>query len=180
MLKTIAKIASLIDALNENLGKAISWVTLFLILTQFGIVLIHYVFHKGSIFMQESLLYMHSFIFLAGAGYTLLHSGHVRVDVAYSHLNEKGKAVINLIGTVIFLFPVCGYITVLAWPYVMQAWEHLEGSQEASGIQAVYILKSFILLFTFTMIMQGISLILNSLLTLNGQGKKQSDEVVEI
>jgi TRAP-type mannitol/chloroaromatic compound transport system permease small subunit len=160
--------ASLIDKLNETLGKIISWAALGLILTQFALVLIHYIFHETSIFMQESLLYMHSLIFLGGAGYTLLHNGHVRVDVAYSHFSPKAKAYVNLIGCIIFLFPVCGFIGYYAWPYVVSSWDVLESSQELGGIPAVFILKSFILLFSFNMMLQGLSIILNSILTIGG------------
>ena len=133
---------------------------------QFIIVLGHYIFHEGSIFLQESLLYMHSMIFLGAAAYTLRHNGHVRVDVFYSRLSEKSKAWVNLLGCLFFLLPVATLIFWMAWPYVMSSWEILEGSIESSGIQAVYLLKSMILFFATTIILQGISLLLHSILTI--------------
>ena len=176
-VKILSKIALFIDFINEGLGKGISWASLGLILTQFALVLIHYIFHESSIFMQESLLYMHSLIFLGGAGYTLLHNGHVRVDVAYSHFSPKLKAATDLAGTLIFLFPVCYFIGQYSWDYVKSSWEVLERSQETSGIPAVFILKSFILLFCFSVTMQGISNVLKStLIILNLQNKPLSDE----
>ncbi|PCI44117.1 MAG: C4-dicarboxylate ABC transporter permease [Alphaproteobacteria bacterium] len=133
---------------------------------QFIIVVGHYIFHEGSIFLQESLLYMHSVIFLGAAAYTLRHNGHVRVDVFYSYFSEKVKAWINLLGCLFFLLPVAGLIFWMAWPYVTASWETLEGSIESSGIQAVYLLKSMILFFAITLILQGISLLIHSLLTI--------------
>ncbi len=109
---------------------------------------------------------MHSMIFLGVSAYTLRHNGHVRVDVFYSLFPERAKAWINLIGALIFLFPMTGLIGWMAWPYVASSWEILEGSIESSGIQAVYILKSMILFFAVTMFLQGISLFLHSLLTI--------------
>lgn len=144
----------------------LSWVTLFLVLMQFTIVVTHYIFREGSIFLQESLLYMHSMIFLGASAYTLKHNGHVRVDVFYSRFSEKTKAWINLMGCIIFLIPVATVIGWMAWPYVISSWESLEGSIESSGIQAVYILKSMILFFAVTIALQGISLLLHSLLTI--------------
>lgn len=143
-----------------------SWLTLFLVLMQFIIVVGHYIFHVGAIYLQESLLYMHSMIFLGAAAYTLRHNGHVRVDVFYSRFREKTKAWVNLIGCGIFLFPVTGVIFWMAWPYVAASWETLEGSVESSGLQAVYLLKSMILFFAATLFLQGISLMLHSVLTL--------------
>jgi len=172
----LARISSIIDLFNEQLGRAISWMTLALVVVQFAIVLFHYVFREGSIFLQESLLYMHSLIFLGAAGYTLLHNGHVRVDVFYRDLPEKIKAWINLIGCLIFLFPVMGLIGWMSWPYVTDSWAALEGSVESSGIQAVYLLKSMILLFVAGVVLQGLSLCLHSLMILSGEEHFNEEE----
>jgi len=109
---------------------------------------------------------MHSMVFLGAAAYTLRHNAHVRVDVFYSRFRDKTKAWINLIGCLFFLFPVAAVISWMAWPYVASSWEHLEGSIESSGIQAVYLFKSMILFFSVTLFLQGISLFLHSVLTL--------------
>lgn len=166
MALLLAKIANGIDQFSEWTGRAISWLTLCLVLMQFIIVIGHYIFHEGSILLQESLLYMHSAIFLGAAAYTLRHNGHVRVDVFYGRFHEKTKAWINLIGCLLLLFPVAVLIGWMAWPYVRDSWEILEGSIESSGIQAVYLLKSMVLFFAVTLMMQGVSLFLHSILTI--------------
>lgn len=164
----LTKISRRIDAFSELTGRAISWLTLLLVLMQFIIVVGHYIFHMGAIFLQESLLYMHSMIFLGAAAYTLRHNGHVRVDVFYSRFSEKTRAWINLTGCLIFLFPVTILIGWMSWPYVMSSWAIWEGSIESSGIQAVFILKSMILFFAITLFLQGLSLLLHSWLTIRG------------
>ena len=161
----IKKIAQGIDQISEWTGRGVSWLTLLLVLVQFIIVVGHYIFHMGAIFLQESLLYMHSMIFLGASAYTLRHNGHVRVDVFYSRFSEKTKAWINFLGCLFFLLPVTVLITYMAWPYVASSWENLEGSIESSGIQAVFLLKSLILFFATSLFLQGISLLLHSLLT---------------
>ncbi|WP_417317629.1 TRAP transporter small permease subunit [Emcibacter sp.] len=163
------KITGLIDQINEKLGRFISWATLLLVLLQFGIVISHYIFRDGSIFLQESLLYLHSLIFLGAAGYTLKHNGHVRVDVFYGSFSEKKKAWVNLVGSLLFLFPVSLVIGWYSWPFVLDSWAAMEGSIEASGIQAVYLLKSLILVFVVFILLQGLSLILHSLRIILGQ-----------
>ena len=164
----IEKITDFIDLINEKLGRLVAWATLLLVLVQFAIVIGHYIFREGSIFMQESLLYLHSLIFLGAAGYTLKHNGHVRVDVFYGNFSERTKAWINLLGTLLLLLPVTGVIGWYSWPFIADSWAALEGSIEASGIQAVYLLKSLILVFVVFILLQGLSLILHSLRIIRG------------
>lgn len=166
LINLLRNIAATIDRLSEWTGRILSWLTLLLVLAQFAIVVGHYIFHSGSIFFQESLLYMHSMIFLGAAAYTLRHNGHVRVDVFYCRFSDKTKAWVNLIGAFLFLFPMTAVIGWMAWPYVSASWDSLEGSIESSGIQAVYLLKSMILFFIVTLFLQGVSLLLRALFTL--------------
>lgn len=157
-----------IDGLNQNIGKTISWLALIMVITQFTVVVMRYVFGIGSIMMQESIIYMHSLLFMIGAGYTLLHNGHVRVDVFYREASVRKKAVIDMFGVVFLLLPVCILIWNSSWLYVYQSWSILEGSKETSGINAVFILKSVILVFCILLALQGIALALRSFLVLKG------------
>ncbi len=164
----LARFAKSIDAINEVIGRITAWSALCLVFVQFGIVMINYLYSEGSIAVQESLTYMHSLLFLGAAGYTLLHNGHVRVDIFYSKMNEKKKAYINLIGSLVILFPVLIVIGVYAWPYVSQSWDIMEGSTESSGLQLVFLLKSMILLFVVSTFLQGVSISVHSILTILG------------
>jgi len=157
-----------IDRLNDAIGRTVAWFALLMVLIQFVVVVLRYVFGVGSIFLQESIVYLHGAMFMVGAGYTLLYDGHVRVDVFYREASARYKATVDLLGVVLFLLPVCALITYFAWPYVANAWAVREGSIEASGIQGVFLLKSVILAFTGLMALQGISLAAKSILTLAG------------
>ena len=92
-MEGIAKTARAIDSVNEVIGKITSWAALGLVLVQFGIVMMNFLYSEGVIAVQESLTYMHSLLFLGAAGYTLLHNGHVRVDIFYSKMPERKKSV---------------------------------------------------------------------------------------
>ncbi|MFD2207630.1 TRAP transporter small permease subunit, partial [Kiloniella antarctica] len=111
-------LAKAIDSLNNKIGHSVAWLALFMVLVQFIVVLMRYVFGIGSIFMQESIIYMHGFLFMLGAGYTLLHGGHVRVDIFYGAASEKKQAIVDFIGTIVFLFPVLILIMIYGLPYV--------------------------------------------------------------
>jgi TRAP-type mannitol/chloroaromatic compound transport system permease small subunit len=164
----IAVLSRAIDRLNEMIGRGAAWFALAMVLLQFVVVLMRYVFGVGSIMMQEGVIYLHAALFLCGAGYTLLHGGHVRVDIFYRDASPRRKALVDLMGTVFFLLPVCAIIVWAALPYVEQSWGVLEGSKETSGIPAVFALKSLILLFAALMALQGVSLALRSFLVLCG------------
>ncbi len=140
-------LARLIDHLNSRIGKAIAWLTLAMVLVQFAIVLARYVFNIGSIGLQESIWYMHGITFMVGAGYTLLHDGHVRVDVIYRDATSRTKALIDLIGTLLFLLPMCALTLWVSLSYVTNAWKVREGSTELAGLPFIYLLKTTIWVF---------------------------------
>ncbi|WP_315981686.1 TRAP transporter small permease subunit [Aliamphritea spongicola] len=77
----MVKAINCLDGLSECIGRTISWLTLAMVIVTFIVVVMRYVFEVGNIQLQESVIYMHSFVFLLAAGYTLKHDGHVRVDI---------------------------------------------------------------------------------------------------
>jgi len=157
-----------VNSANELLGRAIAWLTLALVLITFTIVVMRYLFQTGSIALQESLLYLHSLIFLLGAAYTLKHEGHVRVDIFYRSMSTKGKAWVDLLGALFLLVPCCLFIFAISWDYVARSWSFFEGSGEAGGLDAVYLLKSLLLLMPLTLLLQGLALAAHNLLLIIG------------
>ncbi len=156
------RLAHLIDRINDVIGRAVSWLALFMVLVQFALVILRYVFGIGSIFVQESLLYAHGTMLMLAAGYTLATDGHVRVDIFYREATPRRKAATDLIGALVLLLPFCGLVAVTAWPYVLESWLTLEGSRETSGIPALFLLKSVILGFAVLLGLQGVALALRS------------------
>lgn len=169
----------LLDSLSEWTGRIISWLTLLMVIVTFVIVVMRYVFETGNIALQESIIYMHSFVFLLGAAYTLKHDGHVRVDIFYRPLSERGKAIINIIGILFLLFPVTLFIGYISWEYVATSWSLMEGSQEAGGIEYRYILKSALIAMPILMVLQGIAELFRCILVLSGQGHLLEENVTE-
>ena len=157
-----------IDRLNNRIGVTVAWFALAMVLVQFLVVVLRYVFGVGSLFLQESIVYLHGTMFMLGSAYTLLHNGHVRVDVFYREADPKWKAKVDFAGHVLFLIPVCVLIFVFSWPYVASSWASLEGSRETSGIPAVFLLKTVVLVFCVLMILQGLAQGLKALLVLTG------------
>ena len=168
-MRSVHVFARAIDRLNEAIGVSVAWLALLMVLLEFAVVMMRYVFGVGSVKMQESIVYMHAIVFMVAAGYTLLHNGHVRCDVFYAAAAPRRKALVDLLGVFVFLLPMCGVIVWVAWPYVAAAWAVREGSPEGSlGIPGVYLLKSVILVFAGLLALQGLALAARSALRLAG------------
>lgn len=165
-MSALTKIADRIDVFSDRTGRIVAWGALIMVLVQFTVVLLRYVFGLSSVWMQESIIYLHGLLFMLVAGYTLLGDGHVRVDIFYREASARYKATVDLLGTLLFLWPVCGLIAYTSWPYVAISWKVLEGSRETSGIPGVFLLKTAILAFAFIVALQGLSTFLRSLHTL--------------
>ncbi|MFT6490501.1 MAG: TRAP-type mannitol/chloroaromatic compound transport system permease small subunit [Parvibaculaceae bacterium] len=168
-MKALYRFALFIDGLNEKIGKTVSWLAVAMLVVQFAIVLMRYVFGINYIWFQESILYMHGFLFMLAAGYALLHDEHVRVDIFYREAAQRTKAMVNLLGSCLLLLPFMVLIFYTSFGFVINSWSDLEGSTETSGIQGIYLLKSAILIFAVLVGLQGISLAIHSLRVLRGE-----------
>ena len=113
--------------------------------------------------MQESVRFMYAAVFLICAGYTLLEDKHVRVDVFYQKMSPQNKALVDIIGTILLLWPVCFTIFYFSWNYVLNSWAQFEGSLEERGLHLVYLMKTFLWVFCVLVSIQGLSTIIKSL-----------------
>jgi TRAP-type mannitol/chloroaromatic compound transport system permease small subunit len=168
-MNALAAAVRLIDQLNEIIGRGIAWLTLAMVLIGFVVVMLRYVFSIGFVWMQESYVWLHGVIFMLAAGYTLLHDGHVRVDIFYRTASIRAKAWIDLFGSVVLLLPVLVLVWLQALPYVLDSWARLEQSREAGGLPGLFLLKSVILVFCVTLGLQALSLAGRSILVLAGR-----------
>ena len=136
-------------------GKAVAWLTLVMVLLTFTIVLLRYGFNLGWIWLQESLTYLHVLVFSVVAAWTLQQDGHVRVDIFYAGMSDKHRALVDLLGSLLFLVPFCIFILIIAWPYVTNSWKLLESSREAGGLPLVFLLKSLIMVMPALLLAQA-------------------------
>lgn len=161
-------LARVCDLINERVGRAVAWVTVAMVLVQFVVVVMRYVFGVGSLYTQQSVVYMHGVIFMVAAGYALLDDVHVRIDIFYAKLPPRVRAYINLIGSLGMLLPLCIVILVQSWPYVVASWGALEGAPEGTGLPGLFLLKTVILVYAGLLAVQGFSLAVRSLAVILG------------
>jgi TRAP-type mannitol/chloroaromatic compound transport system permease small subunit len=162
------RVADNLDRINRAVGLTVRWFALAMVLIQFGVVLLRYVFGISAIAVNESVLYLHSALFMLGAGYTLLVDGHVRVDIFYARLGPAGRSRIDVFGHLFLLIPSMLALLYWSWPSVRNAWAILEGPISVGGIPAVFLMKSLIPAFCVLLLIQSAACLLRDLARLRG------------
>ena len=157
------RLANTLDSVNEYVAIAVRWLVLVMVLAQFAIVVGRYVFGVNFIAAQESVLYLHSTLFMLAAGYTLLVDKHVRVDVFYAKASQTTRNRIDIFGHVFLLIPTMLAVLYWSWPTVVNSWKILEGPISVGGIRAVFLMKSLIPAFCVLIILQSLALLIRLL-----------------
>jgi len=170
------RLVEALEAVNEWTGRLVAWLTLGCVLTCFTVVLLRYVFDVGHPWMQELYVWQHAAVFMAGAGYTMLHRGHVNVDLLYGRLGPRGRAWVDVLGTLFFLFPWLGVLAVTSAPFVLASWDIRETSNTPDGMPAVYLLKSLLWVFCGLLFLQGVALLVRRVALLAGHPLPEADE----
>ncbi|MEX3011826.1 TRAP transporter small permease subunit [Hoeflea sp. TYP-13] len=162
----MGEFADRLDAVNRVVGSLVRWFALAMMLLQFLVVLLRYVFGVSDIALNESVLYLHAGLFMLGAGYTLLVDGHVRVDIFYASASPRTRSIIDICGHIFLLIPSMLVVLYWSWPSVRNAWAILEGPISVGGIPASFLLKSLIPAFCILLLVQSVSCLLRDLVKL--------------
>ena len=157
-----------LDRISILSGKLSSWLTVIMVIVTVVVVVMRYVFDAGAVWLQESVVWMHAVVFMIGAAYTLQQDEHVRVDIFYRNMSEKRRAWVDLLGTLLFLLPLCGFLGYKAWDFVAVSWQLAESSREPGGMPYPFVplLKSVLLLMPVLLAVQGVSMLGRALRTL--------------
>ena len=157
-MSVIKQVLSTFNKINVSLGKLVSWLVLFMVITVFGIVILRYVFSIGWIWLQELVTWMHAMVFLLVAAYTLSEDAHVRVDVFYRRWSKNTQRRVNLFGSLFCLCPVSLFLVFGSFDYVEASWSIKEASKDAGGLAYPFVplLKTAIPLTGVLLFMQGL------------------------
>lgn len=165
-MKWLALLIRAICRLNQGLGVFFSWFSLGIVLVCFTVVVLRYFFSIGSVWMQDLFVWLNGMMFMGIAGYTLMQGQHVRVDVFYRPSSLRRKAWVDLFGSVVFVTPFVYVIVRYGLPYVHRSWRYLEGSSNYGGMDGLFVVKSFILVFAAVIALQSLAMVLRSVLIL--------------
>lgn len=163
------KIINIIDRLNERTGTAVSWLSGAMVLIVCYDVFTRYVLNKSSVAVQELEWHLFAVIFLMGAACTFKDNRHVRIDIFYLRLSEKGRAAVDLVGTVFFLIPFCLVVIWTSIDFFLNSLSVGESSPDPGGLPARYIIKACIPVSFLLIMLQGVSVALKSFYKLTGK-----------
>lgn len=151
------------------MGEVLSWLALAMVIVCFTVVVQRYVFHFSILALQDLYVWMSGAMFTGVAGFALMRDDHVRVDIFYRPASIRWKAIADLIGVVLFLIPFVVVVFVYGLPYVQRSWRIWEGSANIGGMPGLFVLKTFILVFTLLVGLQGLAWACRSILVLTGR-----------
>lgn len=174
------KLKEQLERFAELTGAIVAWLTIAMVVGTFVVVVLRYVFDLGWIAMQESITWMHAAVFMLGAAYTLRQDEHVRVDIFYRAMPGQRRALVDLVGTLVFLLPMAIFLAAASWDYVATSWAIHEASREAGGLPYPFvpILKSLIPATAALLIVQAIANLITYVLVLTGRIPSEPEHAV--
>ncbi|MBE9040530.1 TRAP transporter small permease subunit [Oscillatoriales cyanobacterium LEGE 11467] len=160
-MQALLRLSQLIDATNERIGRLTYWLLpVAIVIGTWNTVGRYIGKHLGQSLTSnasiEAQWYLFDLVFLLGAAYTLKHNAHVRVDLFYDRWNPQRKALVNFLGTLLFLIPFCIMVVWFSWTPIFNSWQIWESSPDPNGLPR-YPIKTALLVGFGLLILQGIS-----------------------
>ncbi|GLK86819.1 TRAP transporter small permease subunit [Ancylobacter defluvii] len=156
-----------IDWVNERFGRVADYCVLFACLISAGNATVRYLFSYSTNGLLEIQWYLFGAVVLLGASYTLKRNEHVRVDLVYMMLSDRGRLWVDSIGFIVILIPAGLYLTWLSFPFFWQAYVSDEVSQNAGGL-ILWPAKLLLPLGFFLLTLQGVSELIKRIAALHG------------
>ena len=133
-MRAALQLAHWIDALNERVGRSVSWLVLVAVVLSAGNAISRKGFNLSSNALLEIQWYLFAAVFLLSAGYALKRNEHVRVDVISGRLSKRTHAWIDIIGALLFLLPMSTVVLYYSWPYFVNSFVSQEWSSNPQGL----------------------------------------------
>lgn len=165
----LAQAMRLINGLNRLVGHGVAWLAVGIVVVCFWVVVERYVFANTRLWMQDLYVWLNGAMFTAVAGFALYRDDHVRVDIFFRPAPTRRKAIADLAGVVLFLWPFTYVVWAYSYTFVTRSWQYLEPSQNVGGMPGLFVLKTFILVFAALMALQGLAMAIRSVLILAGR-----------
>lgn len=158
MRQFFLSIVQVCEVLNDRAGRTVSWLAVATVVLMCANVVLRYLFNTGAPWQVELVLACHAAAFLTAMGYTLQAGEQVRVDVLYARFSPATKAWVDLLGTLLLLFPLCIALVAFSWGFVESSWQLREASSEYHGLPGIFLLKTFLLIGPALLALQGVAM----------------------
>ena len=123
-----------VDKMVAGLGELVAYWSVLAVFAYFFEVVARYVFNSPTNWVHESAFLMFGMQYMIAGAYAYRGESHVRVDLVYSHLSERGKAMCDVAGSVLF-FVFVGVLMATGWTFAWQSMQAHEVSFTEWGIQ---------------------------------------------
>lgn len=167
-MKELLRASRAIDAFNARFGELADWLIFASVLISAGNATVRYLFSYSSNGLLEIQWYLFGAAVFLGASYTLRMNEHVRVDIVYSHLSNRGRLIVDIFGMLVFLLPAMVFLAWLSWPVFLRAFESGEMSSNYGGLPQWPILLMLPLGFAL-LTLQGFSELTKRIAALRGE-----------
>ena len=166
-MRPLLALSSAIDVFNQKFGDICNFLILAACVVSAANAMIRYAFGYSSNAWLELQWYMFAVVIMFGASYTFKRNEHVRVEILYLMLSERGQLWLDMIGTLCFLIPACLLLAYLSWPFFHQAYAVGEISSNAGGLIRWPI--KFVIPAGFVLLaLQGVSEVIKRIAALQG------------
>lgn len=163
MMRNILYFLKLIDAVNEWVGKAVSYFLIFMMITVVFEVMMRHFFRSPTEWAFETTNFLLLWIAALAAGNTLSHKEHVRIDLIYSKLKKRNQAVLDLITSSLFFF----FIILFIFYSAEMAFESVAVREHTDSVWGppLYPHKVVIFIGVCLIFLQGIAKFISDFLT---------------
>jgi len=151
------KIVNVIDSISEWVGRSVSWLCAAVVLIVSFEVTMRYLFNSPTVWAHETSIMIAATLYILGWAYTLKHRGHVRVDILYTLLSPRGKAIVDIAGTLIVLLPLFTVIILSCAHWTWRAWSTGEQMIYTAWFPPVAPIRTVILMGFCLFVLQGVA-----------------------
>ncbi len=155
------KIGKIIDSVNENIGRFVSYFLLLLMFVILTHVLSRYILGRPTIWSWDTNRYFFGAIVLLGGGYHILRKQVITVDVLYNHFPAKMKAMADMLSFLAILI----FCAVIVWKGAESAWSSFLIREKSSSVFAppLYPLRMLLPVGAFLILLQAAKQIIDEL-----------------
>lgn len=158
-----------VERLNDLVGRVVALLTLGTVVVCFATVYMRYALNTNFIWLQEAYVWQHALVIVLGGAYTMMVGGFVRVDIFYGRMTPRGRATVDIVGTIVFLMPFLAVLAWSFWRFFVNSYLADEGSPNEGGLPNWWLLQGALVVFVVLTFLQGCALIARSLLVLRGR-----------
>ena len=165
----------------KKIAETTAWLNVLLIVVILISILWRYGFHNALVYLEEFIWHIYAVAFMFGIAYGIAIDSHVRVDLVHMNLSPRAQHIIEILGITFLMLPFLWIIFDHSLSWVYDSYRVDEHSSAPTGLPHRWIIKSFLPMSFFLMMVASIArLIQEVLLLLHGEKEIQPSDPVRV